>query len=56
MTPEEENAHYEQNKELNLRYIRAKLPYASPKELALIAAFIRGFHIVGWSDTEYTRK
>lgn len=56
MTPEEENAHYEQNKESNIRYIRAKLPCASPRDLSLIASFIRGLHIDGWSDTEYARE
>lgn len=56
MSEAEEMAHYEQNKERNLRCIRAKLPCASPRDLSLIASFIRGLHIDGWSDTEYARE
>lgn len=55
MTKEEEKEHYEHNKENNLRFIRAKLPSATPKELGLIVAFIRGLGVVGWSESEYTR-
>ena len=45
----------ELNKERNLRYIYAKLPFASPSELALIAGFIRGMRINGWYDGECNR-
>lgn len=55
MTQDEEKEHYERNKENNLRFIRAKLPSATPEELGLIAAFICGMGVVGWSDKEYTR-
>lgn len=56
MTTEEEKAIYERNKESNLRYILAKLPGASTRDLALIAAFISGLGIYGWSDAEYQRS
>ena len=52
MTKAEERACYECRKEDNLQYIRAKIPHATPRELALIAAFIRGLGIVGWSESE----
>lgn len=45
------NAVHKRNKERNLRYILAKLPEASDMELDLIAAFIGGLGICGWSDT-----
>lgn len=50
MTRDEEKKYYEQNKESNLQFIRAKLPHASPRELGLMAAFIRGLAIDGWSE------
>lgn len=56
MTIKEEQALYEREKENNIRYIRAKLPYASPSQLAFIASFIRGFGIEGWSESEYKRS
>lgn len=52
MTKAEERAYYERGKENNLRYIRTKIPHATPRELALIAAFIRGLGIAGWSESE----
>ena len=33
--------------EQNQRYIYAKLPYATPRQLAMIAGFIRGMGICG---------
>ena len=39
----------------NIRYIRAKLPGATPEQLAIIAAFIRGLGVTGWSESEYSR-
>jgi hypothetical protein len=49
-------ARYEENREVNLRYIYAKLPYAEPSELALIAAFIRGMGVCGWHSGEHDRQ
>ena len=46
---------YKKNKENNIRYIRAKLPCASDKALALVAAFIQGFDIIGFDYDEYNR-
>lgn len=56
MTNEEEKELYERSKETNLRYILAKLPSASPRDIGLIAAFIMGLGIAGWSDAEYQRS
>ena len=56
MTIQEEQALYEREKENNIRYIRAKLPYASTSQLAFIASFIRGLGIAGWSESEYKRS
>lgn len=56
MSNEQEKANYERNKESNLRYILAKLPGASTRDLALIAAFISGLGIYGWSGAEYQRS
>lgn len=55
MTKTEELAHYERNKEKNLRMIRAKLVHANAAQLAWIAALIRGLEIEGWDNTEYHR-
>ena len=52
MTEEEEQAHYEAEADSNMRYIRAKLPVATPKHLALLAAAIRGMGIIGWARQE----
>lgn len=41
MTKDEEATNYDRNKEINNSYILAKLPHASPRQLALIAAFVR---------------
>lgn len=56
MTNEEEQAIYERNKETNLRYIQAKLSSASARELEILAAFVRGLGITGWSESEYERS
>lgn len=40
----------------NLRYIRAKLPSATARQLEIIAAFIRALDIDGWSDSEFNRS
>ena len=56
MTIKEEQALYEREKENNIRYIRAKLPNASARQLAFIASFIRGLGITGWSESEYKRS
>ena len=55
MTIKEEQALYEREKENNIRYIRAKLPYASTSQLAFIASFISELGIAGWSESEYKR-
>jgi hypothetical protein len=39
-----------------IRIIRARLLAASERQLGLIAAFMSGLDIVGWSDEEYTRN
>ena len=54
MTEAETVAHYEENAAANMRYIRAKIPTATPKELALIAAFIHGMGVKGWTEQEET--
>lgn len=41
--------------EINLRYIRAKLPSATARQLEIIAAFIRGLGVIGWSEAEFNR-
>lgn len=56
MSKEEERVSYEKEKEQNLRFIRAKLPGATPRELSLIASFIRGLKVKGWSESEYNRN
>lgn len=56
MTQEEQKEHFERNKERNIRFIRAKLPKATPKELSMIASFIRGMGVDGWSESEYNRN
>lgn len=55
MTKEEKQKHDERHKEDNLRFIRAKLPGATARELSILASFIRGPGVVGWSDSEYFR-
>ena len=55
MTKTEELAHYERDKEHNLRTIRAKIVHANAEQLALIAAFIRGLGVIGWDHAEYHR-
>ena len=55
MTKTEELAHYERNKENNLRTIRAKIVHANAEQMALIAAFICGLGVAGWDDAEYNR-
>lgn len=42
--------------ETNLRYIRAKLPWATAEQLGIIAAFIQGLGVAGWSESEYNRN
>jgi hypothetical protein len=54
MTEAEAAAHYEENAAANMRYIRAKIPTATPKQLALIAAFIQGMGVQGWTEQEVT--
>jgi hypothetical protein len=49
-------AKHAENRESNMRYIYAKLPCASPSELAWIAAFIRGLAISGWHAVEHDRQ
>lgn len=56
LSQQQEKAHYEQNKESNLRYIRAKLPSATAEQLGIIAAFIKGLGVIGWSDNEFNRN
>ena len=56
MTSIEEQALYEREAENNLRYIWAKLPYATAAQLAYISAFISGLRIVGFSKDEYNRS
>lgn len=55
LTQEEEKEYFERNKERNIRFIRAKLPSATPRELSMIASFIRGMGVDGWSESEYNR-
>lgn len=55
MTKEEAREYREKHKEDNLRFIRAKLPGATARELCILAAFIRGLGIAGWSESEYSR-
>lgn len=54
MTKEEEKE-FEKNAEINLRTIRAKLPGATPRQLYLIAGFMRGLQVEGWDQAEYDR-
>lgn len=44
-----------QKQEECIRYIRAKIMVASEKDLGIIAAFISGLGIAGWSTEEYDR-
>ena len=55
MTKEEENEYFEKNAEWYLRTIRAKLPGATPRQLYLIAGFMRGLQVEGWDQAEYDR-
>lgn len=55
MTKEKEPATVEQNKAHNLRFIRAKIAVATPRQLNLIAGLIAGLGIEGWSSAEYNR-
>lgn len=55
MTRAEEIALNEQNKESNLRYIRAKIGYANANQMAMIKGFIRGIGVIGWDHAEYHR-
>jgi hypothetical protein len=54
MAEAEAAAHYKENAAGNMRYILAKIPVATPKELAVIASFIRGLGVKGWAEQEVT--
>ena len=41
--------------QIDLRYIRAKLPSANERQLSIIASFVRALQIIGWSDAEFYR-
>jgi hypothetical protein len=54
MTEEEAQAHYKACAASNMRYIQEKLSSATPRQLALVAAFVRGMGIVGCTEQEVT--
>ena len=55
MTKAEELAHCEKNRERNIRYIRGKIVCADALDVSLIASFIRGLEVEGFSYDEYNR-
>lgn len=56
LTKEEAQAYYEEYAAVNMRYILAKLPAATPKHLAMLAAVIRGMGIAGCAEEDAQRK
>jgi hypothetical protein len=56
LTKEEAQAYYAEYAAVNMRFILAKLPSATPKHLAMLAAVIRGMGIEGCAEEYVPRK
>lgn len=55
MTRQEEDKIDDRDRERNIRYIRAKLPGATARDIGILASIVRALSIIGWSESEYCR-